>query len=126
MVQKWSILGYPVHPGETNQWERWASRAKDFDTLGLRWWAAWLPCRLYRPAWVPLGCSIGAQGGFNWCPGWLYARFGVPKYRYFGGPGTPKAWLKCSRLNVLEERGIANYLPHARQLRRVGGLKTKD
>ena len=64
MLQKWSILGYPVNQGETDQWERWASRAKDFDTLGPRWWAAWLPCRLYRPAWVPLGCSIGALGGF--------------------------------------------------------------
>ena len=23
-----------------------------------------MACRLYRPAWVPLGCSIGALGGF--------------------------------------------------------------
>ena len=64
MVQKWSILEYPVKGGKTNQWYRWASRAMDFDTLGPRWRAAWLPCRLHRPAWVPLGCSIGALGGF--------------------------------------------------------------
>ena len=45
----------------------------------------------------PLGCHVGYIGqpgcrlGALLVPwGWLYARFGVPKYRYFGGPGMAK------------------------------------
>ena len=41
-----------------------------------------------------ISASLGAAWLLYWWPGWLYARFGVPKYRYFGGPGIPKAWQK--------------------------------
>ena len=63
----------------------------------------------FAPGTSSVGClgalsAISASLGAAWllyrCPGWLYARFGVPKYRYFGGPGTPKAWLKCSKYQV--------------------------
>ena len=81
-----------------------------------------------------ISASLGAAWLLYRCPRWLYARFGVPKYRYFGGPGTAKAWLKyfdtlgprwwaaglvASCVGGVWER---NHVPHARQLRRVGGF----